>query len=111
LWIIAVIVIGGLVVLGGLLLSIPFDLAFKLEVYGKSQLYLRWYWFFGLLSRELKTEKPPLEKKPAVRRRFNLTGTLRSIRTGLELMRTRGLMRQFWRLMKGLFRSISIRNL
>jgi hypothetical protein len=108
-WIIVVSIIGGLIVLGILLLSIPIDLAFQFEFYGQAKFNLRWSWLFGLLSRDVKPGKPKLKPKP--RRKFSIWRTLRSIRSASENLWTKGLMTQFFRLIKGVFRQFKIRNL
>lgn len=110
-WLIAVVVIGGLIALGILLLSIPFDISFRLEVGSETHFNLKWAWLFGLVSRDFKRVKSVRQKKRAFRRRFDIAATLRSVRTGRELFRINGLMRQLGRLMKRLFRVIRIRNL
>jgi hypothetical protein len=111
LWLIAIIIIGGLIVLGILLLSIPFDISFRLEIGSEAHFNIKWSWLFGLIRRDLKKAKPGRQKKRSVRRRFDIAATLRSVRAGGEFFRINGLMQQFGRLMKRLFRSIRIRDL
>jgi hypothetical protein len=109
-WIIVVSIIGGLIVLGTLLLSIPFDLACRFEFYGKAEFNLRWAWFFGLLSRYIKPGKGKSER-PQARRKFDLSRILQRIRSASEFLRIKGLMAQFLRLVKRVFRSLKIRKL
>ena len=44
---------------------------FRFEFYGKAEYDLRWAWFFGLLSRDIKLGRLKTEK-PQVRRKFEL---------------------------------------
>jgi hypothetical protein len=109
-WIIVVAIIGGLIVLGILLLSIPFDLSFRFESYDERKFELRWAWFFGLLSRDIKPGKRnPV--KPQARRKFELGRILQRIRTTSEYSRIKGLITQVLRLIKRVFRTFKIREL
>ena len=114
-WIIVVAIIGGLIVLGILLLSIPFDLVFRMEFYEKRKFELRWAWFFGRLSRDIKPGKRKLEKrkteKPRARRKFGLIRTLQRIRTASGYLQIKGLIAQSIRFMKRVFRHIRIKEL
>lgn len=96
--------------LGILILSIPFDLSFRFEFYGKPKFDLRWAWFFGLLSREVKPGKRK-PKKPRARRKFELSQTIERIRAASEFLQIKGLITQFIRLIKRTFRRFKIREL
>ena len=109
-WIIVLAIIAGLVVLGILLLSIPFDLKFQLEVYGKPEFHLRVGWLFGLLAREIKPRPRVPSKKPA-RRKLGLGRVLAGLRQASGFWRIKGLMRQFWRFIRDIFRCFKIRKL
>ncbi len=109
-WIIAVIVIGSLIVLGILLLSIPFDLAVELEVYGKPRLSVKWAWFFGWLGKEIKFgRRAPKQKK--ARRKYGLVKTVKRIQSAAKIIQTRGLIGQIFRLIKRIFHQLKIKRL
>lgn len=108
-WIIVVAIIGGLIVLGILLLSIPFDLTFRFESYSRPKFELRWAWFFGLLSGDFKPGKRKPGKSKA-RRKFDLILIQERVRTTLEFLRIRGLVTQFFIFIKRVWRSFKIRD-
>jgi len=112
-WIILLSVIGGLIILGILLFSIPFDLSWKLEVYGKPKASLRWSWLFGLLDKEIRTGKraPKKPKKKKARGKLNVRKAIAGIRQGSDYLRIKGLVSQFIRFMKRALRRIQIRRL
>jgi hypothetical protein len=110
LWIIAVIIIGSLVVLGILLLSIPIDLAADFDSLGKPRFTMNWAWFFGLITRDIKFKKrDPKRKKPP--RKTGLLKIIGRIRSGSNIILTRGFVVQVLRLVKRIFRRIKIRYL
>jgi hypothetical protein len=95
-----------------LLLSVPFDLAMQLEVYGKPDLHLRWAWFFGLVRKEIKARRRRLpEKKREKKRKFNVKRMVQGIRTGMDYLRIEGLIHHLIQFMKRVFRRIQIRKL
>jgi hypothetical protein len=109
-WIIVVSIIGGLIVLGILVLSVPLDLAWQFEIYEKARFHLQWRWLFGLVGRELKSRRQP-SKKSSTHGKFNLTKTLQSLRTGAEFLRVKGLLKQLVRFLKRSFRCFRIKHL
>jgi hypothetical protein len=108
-WIIVVSVIGGLIVLGTLALSVPLELAWRFEIYGKARFHLRWSWLFGLVGREFKSRQPA--KKSKTRSKFNLSKTIQNLRTGGEFLRVDGLLKQLIRFFKRSFRCFKIKHL
>lgn len=109
-WIIAVSIIGGLILLSIVVLSIPLDLAFRFEFYGKPEFNLRLAWFFGLLSRDIKPGKRKA-KKPRPPRKFGLPRALRGIRSALEFGQIRDLLSQCLKLIQKMFGSFRVREL
>ncbi len=109
-WIIAVIVIGSLVVLGILLLSMPFDLAVELEVYGKPELTVNWAWSFGLIKKRMKIRRTPSTKKKP-RQKQGLIKTIRRIQSASGIVRTKGFLGQVIKLAQRIFHRIKIKRL
>jgi hypothetical protein len=110
LWVIALEVIGGLLLLGILIMLVPFDLAWRVEVYGKPKYHLEWTWLFGLLSREIKARRraPPGKPPPKKAKRANI---LKRVRTVFRFLRVKGLAKQVLRWLKETRRSFRVRNL
>ena len=100
----------GLVALDILVLSIPLDLVFRLDVYGRLEYDLKWYWLFGLVSRGVRTGKNTSKKKLS-KDRFSIMNLLRGLQASSEFLRIQGLGRQLWKLIKGLFHNLRIRHL
>jgi hypothetical protein len=109
-WIIVLAVIGGLLLLGIILLLIPLDLSWQLEVYGKPRSRLRWAWLFGGISREIKPgQRAPQKEK--TQRKIGISQVIKGIRIFLDFLRIKGLINQLQKFMKGAFHSIKIRDL
>lgn len=89
-----------------LLLSIPIGLIFSLDIYGRPKVSLAFLWMFGLINRPIKfkkKKKPAIEKKAKPRKKgrgFKFWG----------MLRTRGLFRQLFRLIKDILACIHIRQ-
>ena len=98
-----IIALAGLFALVVLVLSIPLDLAFRLDVYGRPKFSLRLVWLFGLVSKELKRgKKKPSKRKP--RKRRGGRGIFR-------ILRTKGLLRQLKALVMDILGCLKIRDL
>ena len=98
-----IIALAGLFALVVLVLSIPIDLAFRLDVYGRPKFSLRLVWLFGLVSKELKRgKKKPSKRKP--RKRRGGRGIFR-------ILRTKGLLRQLKALVMDILGCLKIRDL
>ncbi len=108
-WVVAILAgLAGLVIL---VLCVPLDMAFRVDVYGKPKLRLRLVWLFGLVSKELGREKKRarekkevLKEKPKKKRRAR-SGTI------FKILRVRGLLAQFKSLLRGVIRSFRISQL
>ena len=111
-------VIAGLALLGILILSVPFDLAFKFERDTELRKRLRLTWLFGLVGLDLGGGSPrsrqrqpqkeasrgEAEKPGASRRRANF-------RVPLALFGTRGFPQRLYKLVRTLLRSIKVWDL
>lgn len=111
-WIVIAAVIGGLILLVVLITAIPLDLAWRLEVYGRPRLSLKWSWLFGLLSREIKTRKrAPRKPRTPAKRRFHPKKTAEGIRAALGYLGIKGLIRQIVRLTGSILHRLNIREM
>ena len=93
-----------------LLLSVPIDLAFSLEVYGRPKFKARFSWFFGLLSRDIKGKKKgEAALKKAVKKKAGKKKRGGG-RKALRLLTTRGLIRRLKALVLGILRRLEFRE-
>lgn len=104
----AVVILGSLIVVGALLLCVPLDMSFRLNVYGRPEFRIRLTWLFGLVSKEVKSRKKRVEQKEeTVERR----GRGKSTRAIFKILRTKGLPRQLKRLVKDVLNCLKVREL
>ena len=108
-WVIAT--LAGLVGLIIIALCVPLDAILIIDTSEKPRFRLRMAWFFGLISKELHREKKKPEKKKEVtegkrkkKRKFEFS-------TVLEILRTKGLLKQVKNLVKGILGQLKIREL
>ncbi len=108
-WII--IALASLVALIVLTLSLPLDLRVYIDVYGRPKFRMRLSWLLGLVSKEIagKKKKPKDKKEVDKDERVFKDGRLR-VRTILEILRVRGLLKQIKILLKDIFRLPKIRD-
>ena len=108
-WVIAT--LAGLTGLAILILWIPLDMVFQVDVHGRPKLRLRLVWLFGLVSKELGREKKKAgeekvpKEKPKKKKRRAQFGTI------LKILKVRGLLGQFKDLLKGIIGSFRISQL
>jgi hypothetical protein len=85
-------------------LCVPVDAVFSLDTSATPKLRTRALWLFGLVSKEVgKRKAKPVEKRRKRKRP--------SIKTILEILRTEGLLSQFYRLLRRVLRRLRIRKL
>lgn len=104
------IALAGLLALIVLLLSVPIDLAFSLEVYGRPRFKARFSWFFGLLARDIKGRKKgdaALKKAAKEKAGKKKRG---GGRKALRLLATRGLVWRLKALLLGILRRLEFRE-
>ena len=94
-----------------LVLCVPLDMVFNVEVYGRLRFRMRLAWLFGMVDKEIKKgKKKPEEKKMVVagkrKRRMRI-----SARTIIRILRIKGLPRQFIEFLKDLLGQFRIRNI
>ena len=108
----AVVTVCSLILVVILVLSVPLDVAFDVEVYGKPNFRMRLTWLFGLVRKEVwrgrgrpKEEARVIEEK---RKRGERRITARTI---FEILRTKGLLRRLKRLIKDILGRVKVREL
>ncbi|MFP3974956.1 MAG: DUF2953 domain-containing protein [Chloroflexota bacterium] len=107
-----IIVPASLVALIGLILCVPVDSTFRVDVYGKPKFSVRIEWLFGLVGREITDhEKKGKGKREEAQRGPRLKGKAHNVRMGMDILRTRGFPGHVQGLIKDLIHRIEIRNL
>jgi hypothetical protein len=107
-WIIAL--IGSLVVLAAFILWVPLDIIFDIDVNGKPRFTVRYSWLFGLikLGPRPRAEVKPRPAKPARQQRRRRHP---DIGLAYRMLRVRGLLKNFARLIKGILASFRLTGL
>jgi hypothetical protein len=113
LWVL--IALAGLLAFVILLLSVPVDLAFSLNVYGRPRFKARFSWLFGLLARDVKgSKKDEAALKKAVTKKAVKKKAGKKKRGGgrkaLRALATRGLIRRLKALVVGILRRLEFRD-
>ena len=100
-----------LVVFIVLILCIPIDMSFRFETHGKPKLKSNLVWLFGLVKKEQGRKKEEsdqgrdvIKTKPKPKKR-----RIR-IRTILQIIKTKGLIKQCLRFLENIFRHIRIKD-
>ncbi|MBL7062407.1 MAG: DUF2953 domain-containing protein [Dehalococcoidia bacterium] len=108
-WAIAALV--SLAVLITLLLCVPLDLVFRSNIDGKPRFGMRLIWLFGLVSHELRRGKKRPDEEAAIEHKQKRRDWIWRIGVTFEVLRTKGLLRQFVSLAKRIRRHIKIKEL
>ncbi|MBC8275105.1 MAG: DUF2953 domain-containing protein [Chloroflexi bacterium] len=108
-WAIAALV--SLAVLITLLLCVPLDLVFRSNIDGKPRFGMRLIWLFGLVSHELRRGKKRPDEEAAIEHKQKRRDWIWRIGVTFEVLRTKGLLRQFVSLVKRIRRHIKIKEL
>ena len=89
------------------ILSVPFDILCRIEVYERPRFRIRLKWLFGLLKRDIGEKRKPEEKreerKPGEGRRW--------LRAVFEIVRIEGMLKRLRRLVKEILNRLKIREL
>lgn len=96
----AVYIIAGIILLLILMLSIPVELVFDLEIPGEAKPRVRVGWLFGLVWKEIRRRK----RKPKRKKK-------RSLKPFLSLLRTRGLPGNLLKLARQILSRVKVRQL
>jgi hypothetical protein len=107
----AIVVIASLAVLITLLLCVPLDLVFRTNTDVRPKFSIRLIWLFGLVSHELIQGKKRPEEKRTIEHKQKRRDWIGWIKVTFEVLRTKGLLRQFGNLAKRLRRRIKIKEL
>lgn len=106
-WLIITLV--SLIVFFLLILSIPLDLALRLDVNDRTRFSLKLVWLFGLVGKELgRRKKKAKPKKVKPKKDKEKKG---GVRKAFKILRTKGLLRQIKILVTDVFKSLNIRQL
>ena len=108
-WAIAVLV--SLAVLITLLLCVPLYLVFRANIDRKPRFSMRLIWLFGLVSHELRRGKKKPDEEESTEHKQKQRDWIWRIRVTFEVLRTKGLLRQFVSLAKRIRRHIKIKKL
>lgn len=107
-----IIALASLAVILILVLCVPLDVAFHVDVYGRPKFRLRLSWLFGLVGKEVtKEKKKPEEKKRVVEDKQKLRKRRKGTRAIFEILRTRGLLRQLRGLLRDILSRLKFREL
>lgn len=88
-----------------LALSLPLDMTFKADIYGRPKLRMRLSWLFGLLIKEIAGgKKEPEPKGKAGKKRWRISNIP-------QFFKLKGLVKQSYRLVQGIISQLKIRNL
>jgi hypothetical protein len=104
-----IVVLASLAALIILFLCIPVELVFRANTKGRPKFSLRLIWFFGLLNRDLRQtghkseENIVAEEKPG-------GNWLQRTKLALEILRTKGLLKQLGRFITRTYRSMKVRE-
>ena len=109
-WVIAA--LASLAVLVILVLCVPLEMVVRLDADGRPRFRMRLVWLFGLVSKEItKARKKPEEERRVTEGKRKPRKRKIKARTILEILRTRGLLKQLKRLLKDILRRLKIRDL
>ncbi len=92
-----------------LILSIPLDLALRLDVNGRTRFSLKLVWLFGLVGKELGRRKKKVKPKKVKPKKDK--EKKEGARKALKILCTKGLVKQIKILVTDVFKSLSIRQL
>lgn len=107
----ALYVVAGILLVIVLVLSVPVDLVFDFRTGGDRKAVLRVEWLFGLVGKRLLPRKKPEKPRKAEKPRKSKRRDLRSFLSYVALVRTRGVLTGFVRLVRRMVGSLHIRQI
>ena len=107
----ALYVIAGILLVIVLGLSVPLDLTFDFRTSGDRKAVLRVEWLFGLVGKNLLPRKKPEKPGKAEKPRKGKRRDLRSFLSYVALVRTRGAVAEFVRLVRRIVGSLHFRQI
>ena len=109
-WVLAT--LGSLALLIVLILCIPLDLTLLIDIHGRPKVRTRLVWLFGLVSKEIRRgEKKPRDKSREARDKRKPGKKKGNVKTIFQILRTKGLLKQFKRLLKDIISRFKVREL
>ena len=107
-----IVILASLVALIVLVLCVPLDAVFYLDVYGKPKFGMRLEWLFGLVGKEIRARKKKAKVKRAeIRGKPRRRKRRDAVSGAFAILRTKGLLRQLNVLIKGILSCLEIRDL
>ena len=107
-----VVALASLVVLIILILCVPIDMSFHMEVYGRPKFKMRLVWLFGLVHKELgRKKREPDENEEVTKGRPKRTKWRIKARTILQIIKTKDLLRHLWSLLRDIISRIRIKDI
>ena len=109
-WVIATLASLALLII--LAFSVPLDVVLRVDVYGRPKFRTRLVWLFGLVSKEIRRgKKTPGEKRGVVKGKRKPRERRGRAKAIFQILRTKGLLRQFKCLLKDILSRLKIRDL
>ena len=106
-----VVALASLVVLIILILCVPIDMSFHMEVYGRPKFKMRLVWLFGLVHKELgRKKREPDENEEVTKGRPKRTKWRIKARTILQIIKTKGLLRRLGGLLRDTISRLRIKE-
>ena len=107
-----VVALASLVVLIILILCVPIDMSFRMEVYGRPKFKMRLVWLFGLVNKELgRKKREPDENEKVPEGRTKRTKWRIKARTILQIIKTKDLIRHLGNLLRDIISRLKIKDL
>jgi hypothetical protein len=105
------VVIASLALLIALVLTVPLDGVWRVDIYGRPRFSVRLAWLFGLLSKEVeKREKKPVEEKEAPEGKPRPARKI-PVRNIFRILRTKGLLKQVVTFLKDILSCLHFKKL
>ncbi len=108
-WVIVILV--SLAILITLFLCIPLDLVFRANTEVRPKFSLRLIWLFGLVTSELRPTRRKPEEKGVIEYEGKPVDWLHRLRVTLEILQTKGLLRQLRKFVLRTIRNVHFREL
>jgi hypothetical protein len=108
----AVVTVCSLILVVTLVLCVPLDVAFDIEVYGRPNFRMRLTWLFGLVRKDVwRGGERPREEARVIEQKRKRRKRRITARTIFAILRIKGLLRRFKRLIKDILGRVKVREL
>ena len=106
-----IVALASLVVLIILILCVPIDMSFHMEVYGRPKFKMRLVWLFGLVNKELgRKKREPDENEKVTEGKPRRTKWRIKARTILQIIKTKDLLRHLGSLLRDIISRLKIKD-